>query len=1249
MKTRKEYKDYYLDKLIRMFPGLTQADYNSAQEFCYNEEWDLKDTDSVEGLNDAWKEYEKRFDEGFEVMNNRQVKSGYERNAETLRQIYSMKIPNIKNIFTNPMKQINKKNVPDKNIETQNTDKINVKEYSESLEQISKIETEILYNNIIQPEPPISLGTLKLVYDNVLRKYLRDESEEILDKNELKKEISSFDTQLTPVQISAIITAFLKCRKKYSENGDEYFYLAVESSRRNNMIKSSNEITRGLLMTEGGETLNLYEMDGYIRYQRGFDFPVNWKTTHCGFAHVCRELGWRKAEQDDEDGLLVRGDTPELKERHNAIRKLIGNSRQIKSSKETLYEDDCGSFYTWSELKADIDDFVKTSDFKDQFEGDEDMFEYFEKDHKTPKYYKIYMDFWDISSNGAMSEVEGTEEQWNEYNEQHGITSAKENNMKTPIKSGYTGTNVSVEYGPYGEEKEFPLYDITGETVEQIDETIGYYDEKGAHWGTDGNSYVILEDRAYSEDKIAVQEDDYNDWVEAMNNEDYSKVIKSSRNIKSSYNVENDIYAVYVDDDLVEFVANTNIPGYEYISMNEYGDIAYHDSFRPDWFDKFKKKWGTVSDVEEQSNVRMYGPKVLDAIEKSLEYDKYEKDMKENGTMYEWKDYEGNWNPVDPDTSTMAMCRTNNIPVRPIKSSKENNMKKNINSSRNMEAVSVAENMPGVQKTYDKGSEILVYLENGTDNNAAEKLLKQIMDTLEDEYDNYGFKGNIENHGGKYYIVLEPELTSGCHGKNKDKKKKPVKSAKNRYGWDPDDGMPVVEWANSKWFAFIPDKKYFEEECKKRGITTIKNSDEFFNIVKEMGGIRGDAEGHFFTFPETGMVKSSRQIKSGRFIKSGTSNFVSNDGDFPLCVYIAENYVYDEESDTETEERDYDADQWEYDDAVDNAKSLAEEMDIYLSEGSYRRGLNGGDDYGSPYIIGITSGYYEGIQIQIEDNGSFDPEYMTRDDYDYNHDDSFDDLPQEEQDRMISETEDKLINEQTEKINAYLEKLRKEYGWIWLGVSARFSNGETWYTKIDNSRKSIKSSVDNDSTMGERAGELGITFDNVLDVFTGYGYGKDEAEDFWNSTFDEIPYETWNDFSELADMFGIEDDKSSVNLEEAVYDGLAEASPHTQDVAIKWFKDEIDLNDFETTDELAEYIRYMAEDFADANPGIRKDLEDCGLIEPEEDEEIESSRKPVRSGKELNGKQKDDFIKKAMKKQGYSSSEADTMINQSRR
>ena len=87
-------------------------------------------------------------------------------------------------------------------------------------------------------------------------------------------------------------------------------------------------------------------------------------------------------------------------------------------------------------------------------------------------------------------------------------------NSKKLIKSEYTGTNVSVEYGPYGEEKEFPFFDMKGHTDEELDDKLGYYEEVKTAWGSDGKSYMILEDHAYSEDKIAVLEDDWNDWQE---------------------------------------------------------------------------------------------------------------------------------------------------------------------------------------------------------------------------------------------------------------------------------------------------------------------------------------------------------------------------------------------------------------------------------------------------------------------------------------------------------------------------------------------------------------------------------------------------------------------------------------------------------------------------------------------------------------------------------------------------------------
>ena len=178
-------------------------------------------------------------------------------------------------------------------------------------------------------------------------------------------------------------------------------------------------------------------------------------------------------------------------------------------------------------------------------------------------------------------------------------------------------------------------------------------------------------------------------------------------------------------------------------------------------------------------------------------------------------------------------------------------------------------------------------------------------------------------------------------------------------------------------------------------------------------------------------------IKSGRYIKSGTSNFGSNDDifgySFPLVTFIAENYVYDEETDTETEERDYDADYYDYEDAIDNAKDLADEM-----------GIPQYDDYSEPYLcdepfmIKFRDGYYEGLWIEVKEGTD-----ETNDEY---------------TGEWTSFTEEQM-NEFADKLNKYFDKLCSEYGWDKLGVVARFSNGETMYTKIGNSRKPVKSAI----------------------------------------------------------------------------------------------------------------------------------------------------------------------------------------------
>ena len=191
-----------------------------------------------------------------------------------------------------------------------------------------------------------------------------------------------------------------------------------------------------------------------------------------------------------------------------------------------------------------------------------------------------------------------------------------------------------------------------------------------------------------------------------------------------------------------------------------------------------------------------------------------------------------------------------------------------------------------------------------------------------------------------------------------------------------------------------------------------------------------------------GYIDSSRKpVKSGRYIKSGTSNFGSNDDvfgySFPLVTYIAENYMYDEETDSETEERDYEADDWEYRDALDEAKDLADEMNIPQY-----------DDYSEPYLcyepfmIKFRDGYYEGLWIEVKEGTDETP-------YDENgeYQGDFDWKPFTEE----------QMNKYADKLNEYFNKLCLDYGWQKLGVSARFDNGEVWYNKIDNSRKAIKS------------------------------------------------------------------------------------------------------------------------------------------------------------------------------------------------
>ena len=84
------------------------------------------------------------------------------------------------------------------------------------------------------------------------------------------------------------------------------------------------------------------------------------------------------------------------------------------------------------------------------------------------------------------------------------------------IQGGFNGRNVSVEYGPYGEYRELPFYDMKGLSVEEIRYDLADYDDTVVSLGKDGVYYMILELRYDFRDRIAVNVDQYDEYLSAL-------------------------------------------------------------------------------------------------------------------------------------------------------------------------------------------------------------------------------------------------------------------------------------------------------------------------------------------------------------------------------------------------------------------------------------------------------------------------------------------------------------------------------------------------------------------------------------------------------------------------------------------------------------------------------------------------------------------------------------------------------------
>ena len=145
-------------------------------------------------------------------------------------------------------------------------------------------------------------------------------------------------------------------------------------------------------------------------------------------------------------------------------------------------------------------------------------------------------------------------------------------------------------------------------------------------------------------------------------------------------------------------------------------------------------------------------------------------------------------------------------------------------------------------------------------------------------------------------------------------------------------------------------------------------------------------------------VSNELNFKDLTRVSEATANYKSNDGDFPLVIFEAdESGVLDDDA----------SDSWEiqsqYDDAIEDFERLEDEMAI--------------GDLGA-WDVRLEDGYYTGLQVLIKDK------------------DEYGDYSEEERAK------------ETEKVNEFLDRLVKEYGWQKIRRVASFGNGETIYEPI---------------------------------------------------------------------------------------------------------------------------------------------------------------------------------------------------------
>ncbi len=269
---------------------------------------------------------------------------------------------------------------------------------------------------------------------------------------------------------------------------------------------------------------------------------------------------------------------------------------------------------------------------------------------------------------------------------------------------------------------------------------------------------------------------------------------------------------------------------------------------------------------------------------------------------------------------------------------------------------------------------------------------------------------------------------------------------------------PLAFKPNDEDVVYLDTTKYSVSTSKIQSYIGAELSQSGLEVIKispnKMAALTGRRSGRNYTGTDENLINNEGVQESANQLNEGTGNFARGDAS---KIYAVGMRSRDDEGGDEEYEDSYEVDT-EIEDTIDNVKS---ELQKYNEFSEAKKGT-WSDAFGRSYDAKVIGDMYSGEIFEDEDgdereygvnfecliiNGYYDGanlDYLITYQID-GYEGDFDEFTAEAQ-AWVENKRDEFVTK--------IEEVYKMFS-IQLGVSARFSNGETWYSRVQESIKSL--------------------------------------------------------------------------------------------------------------------------------------------------------------------------------------------------